>query len=538
MWNVLIVDDEKKVCELIKHMIPWEALRLQLVATAYNGLEAKEILKRESVDIVITDARMPECDGIQLVKWCHQQKKTIRYIVISGYRHFEYAHGALQYGVDAYLLKPINQSELIQSLQMIIEKLEQKRQEISNNEEMQQRMLRNREHLRKHFIGSYIFDGQRFCKKEIDSVDLVNEEFQLQFLTGVYRAIFIKVDNTKNTGYKIEKLLNKMCQITEAYLAEFCNEVLVTNVYSGTVAFFNYSLETEPVIIEKIEFLYQEIEKIIDIFEGLYLTLGVGTKETYIQKIHTCVVTATDAVKYRIVVHKGIIEYDKYQYEMLPVESVWTLARQNLLENYMCTSNVDGIRKMIFDLKLEYSCKRNLSPVLLYDILQEIYEFSGNIFSSEVEEKADEDMMCKAYEESVDRAVTENMLWESILDFLLKCTAKIDVGRQCQQTKPIRMVKEYIDQHYMENITLETVAGEVNLTANYISAIFRREEGVNFLDYITAKRIEKASYLLRKSDLSMTMILEKVGYTSVKYFSRLFKKTLGMKPSEYRKLYS
>ena len=124
-WRVLIADDEPKVCALIQYLIPWEELGLELAAVVSNGLEAMDVLKEKPVDIVITDARMPECDGIELIKWCHQRKMQLKYMVSSGYRHFEYAHGALQYGVDYYLLKPINQKELIQSLREIVGQLEQ-----------------------------------------------------------------------------------------------------------------------------------------------------------------------------------------------------------------------------------------------------------------------------------------------------------------------------------------------------------------------------------------------------------------------------
>ena len=81
-------------------------------------------------------------------------------------------------------------------------------------------------------------------------------------------------------------------------------------------------------------------------------------------------------------------------------------------------------------------------------------------------------------------------------------------------------------------------AETAGLSANYVSAIFRKETGVNFSDYITARRMDAATELLRKTELRIGEIAERVGYTDVKHFSKLCKKTLGMKPSEYRKLYS
>lgn len=107
-----------------------------------------------------------------------------------------------------------------------------------------------------------------------------------------------------------------------------------------------------------------------------------------------------------------------------------------------------------------------------------------------------------------------------------------------QEIQPIRIVRQYVDEHYMEDISLDDVAEQVKLSKNYISTVFKKETGVNFSDYLTAKRVDEAADLLRKTNLSIAEVANRVGYNDVKYFSKLCKKKLGMKPSEYRKLYS
>ena len=107
-----------------------------------------------------------------------------------------------------------------------------------------------------------------------------------------------------------------------------------------------------------------------------------------------------------------------------------------------------------------------------------------------------------------------------------------------QQTKPVRLLKTYIEEHYGEPISLDSAAEYVKLSPNYVSTIFKKETGVSFLEYLTTARLDAATEMLRKTDMSINEIAEKVGYADVKYFSKLCRKTLGMKPSEYRKLYS
>lgn len=537
MWKVLIADDEKKVCELIQYLVPWEQMGLEVTAVVSNGLEAIEVLKQETIDIVITDARMPECDGIELIKWCHQAKKNLKYIVISGYRHFEYAHGALQYGVDCYLLKPINQNELIHSLQKLIEKLEQEADMWQNNQKIQQRMSLDRDRLRRHFIGSYIFDGTSFCNRQIESAEEINDEYQTSFAEGIYQALFIKIDNVENVGYNMEKLLIKLKEQTEARLEGFGNEMLATMLHSGIMVLLNYPVEKEREFLQEVETLHEELEKTLDIFEGLSMTLGIGCKEYSICQINHCITTATDAIKYRIYLKKAIIPYENHPYRMVPREDVWTKEQSELLEKHIRNGNRDGVKKLLFDCCLQFRREKQLSPVLIFGILQEISRDMERLLS-EVTEETVYDTVFWEFSEAMDQINTEEELWKRLEQLLESCMEVLEQELSSKQTRPFRIVKEYIEEHYAEPISLEMMAEKVNLSANYVSAMFRKEAGVTFLEYVTAKRMEVATELLRKTDLSIGEIAQRVGYGDVKYFSKLCKKTLGMKPSEYRKLYS
>lgn len=102
MYKVIIADDEPKVSQLIKNLIDWEALNLEHAATAHDGYEALELIKKHNPDIVITDVRMPGYDGIELIKNAKEFNQDIDFIVVSGYQHFDYAYNAIKYGVNSY----------------------------------------------------------------------------------------------------------------------------------------------------------------------------------------------------------------------------------------------------------------------------------------------------------------------------------------------------------------------------------------------------------------------------------------------------
>ena len=99
MLEVLIVDDETKVCWLLEQIIDWDTLHAKCIGTAVNGVEAYSYVKKHKPDVVITDIRMPDMDGLELVRRVKEVHQNCIFIIISGYQQFEYAHAAIKYGV-------------------------------------------------------------------------------------------------------------------------------------------------------------------------------------------------------------------------------------------------------------------------------------------------------------------------------------------------------------------------------------------------------------------------------------------------------
>ena len=98
----------------------------------------------------------------------------------------------------------------------------------------------------------------------------------------------------------------------------------------------------------------------------------------------------------------------------------------------------------------------------------------------------------------------------------------------------VEMAKEYIDGHYSKDISLDDVSRIVNISPYYFSKIFKEETGVNFIEYLTQIRMDRAKELLTDSSYSMKEICAKIGYADPNYFSRTFKKNVGVTPTEYK----
>ncbi|WP_391574576.1 response regulator [Cohnella sp.] len=122
MLKVLLVDDEKWVVKSLKSIVDWRSLGYEIIGEAFNGVDGYEQIKRLSPDLVFTDIRMPGMDGLELIRRGNELDKEIGFIVTSGYKEFEYARKAMQYGALSYLLKPFDETEFVAVLDQFVQK--------------------------------------------------------------------------------------------------------------------------------------------------------------------------------------------------------------------------------------------------------------------------------------------------------------------------------------------------------------------------------------------------------------------------------
>ena len=121
--QIIIADDEQNICEMLKQLIRFDEMDMELVHMSNDGEDLKKSIMLYRPDIVITDIRMPVTDGLEVIRWCNENGYKTNFVVLSGYHQFEYAYNALKYKVNDYLLKPVNEDELNETLLRIGEKI-------------------------------------------------------------------------------------------------------------------------------------------------------------------------------------------------------------------------------------------------------------------------------------------------------------------------------------------------------------------------------------------------------------------------------
>lgn len=204
-----------------------------------NGEDLRNVIVKENADIVITDIHMPVMDGLEVIRWCNENGCETNFIVLSGYHQFEYAYNALKYKVNDYLLKPLNEDELNETLERIAKGIREGEQKKDNSAYIQS--------LHEHFMKtvSYYRNGQR---PVYDNVDMVNQEFMLKAEPGIFRFLFICVDDLrkdKQGNEQLNSVIEKLKDLAEKKMSHCCFEYVCRARTRSMKIFLNYPSDQE-----------------------------------------------------------------------------------------------------------------------------------------------------------------------------------------------------------------------------------------------------------------------------------------------------
>ena len=536
LLKVVIADDEERICRLIVKLIDWDALEMNVVGIANNGIEAIELVKTLIPDIVITDIRMPGYDGLDMIMKAKEINEQIEFIIISGYGQFEYAQKAIRYGVSDYLLKPIKKEELEKTLLKIKETLKDRRGMLSLEEKYELQVRNEREEKRYAFLSNLLLLEDE-SEEEFD-LKTVNEDYFFSFAPGVFQFLNLKVDCDMRILNNNRKLLEeKVGENIENTLKELVYEISYLFEDSSFIILLNYDHSQSQALAKKYGELIKELHATHPISNEIAFTLGVGAVVNSIGKLGFSYETSRWAVEERILkgtfhvleigekketdlISSGIINdfYMKFSQKVERLDIQGTIKiLQELKENILNMKDVTGheiihISKEICNL-YTFTLRKNKFQIM-----------DGISFLNDFENKCNScknlDMVFHTLQKSISNSMQDIMDEKTIMD-----------------SKPIRDAKRYMENNYMKNLTLDEVSGIIGFSASYFSSLFKKETGVSFIEYISDVRISRAKELLKESDLRVSDVCEMVGYSDVKYFTKSFIKHTGLKPNEFRKIY-
>ncbi|MFD3157266.1 response regulator [Haloimpatiens sp. FM7330] len=510
MIKVMIVDDEYLARQVMKQTIEWEKYKCRLCAEASNGVEAVEIAKKIRPDIVITDINMPGKDGIEMAKEIKNFNPECNFIVITGYDEFEYARAAVKISAVDFILKPIDEDEFVSSIKKAVKDVEKKRETCNiTSEKILLNMMRG--------------------KIQIKELDLESN--------GIYLNNIVIV-NIKNDSY--ENLLEND-NVFELYSQNgHIIQIIKENIKDCYVIECH---EDKLAIILKAD----EIGRSLDIHECIQnvkdlvekktnTTISLGISNIFnINYIRDAYEQSKEALKNRLYFGKNnIMYYDSINFS---VNGTRVNIEQNERELILSIKACDKVKvekrlSKIYEYMKENRCST-------YFIKQVSIELVLKVLNILADHNIKEDKIFgKQFNvyKNADTLSTINELYSWVLKVMLDVIRNIKISMIEKEENGVERAIQYIKSNYCSDITLSEISSKVYLNESYLSRKIKQRLGINFKEYLTKLRMEKAIGLLNKPNIRVSEVANQVGYMDYRRFTSNFKKYTGYSPSEFLKI--
>lgn len=508
--KLVIIEDEIRIREGLIHLLDKLNRNIEVVGVAEDGIEGLEIIKRYNPDLIITDIRMPKMDGLQMLEALHKQRVPYKAIVLSAYSEFAYAQQAIKLGVSEYLIKPIAADELLQAIKNIEAQIAYE-QSLKAQSPKQFRTLKNL--LYSILLGSTVVDD------ELDA-----------FLRSAYKLdpgnTYAILDIYLGSGF--QKWSQALCSELSLLLdgASF-GHCFVEHPQGGEMLIILYNMD-EPGAAEKYiqHLLIAQVKTIAEYDAACGWVCFSG-----LDKMKENLARLRKNLDWSIVFgKKALISYpaaEKIRFESLP----YPIDLESQAKTELCALEYeklsDTFQCFLKALKSRIFCPKEIKETMI--------RFLWSVISvvKEIDYSASIQLEQQMLMERVVTAVT----WSELSGSLTMLGEALNKVRHEQVTSlPVRRAKSMVHECYSQGITLDEIAGKLNITPEYLGALFHKEVGETFSSYIKNYRVKKAKGLLIGTDMKIYDISSAVGYVDPKYFSRVFRDATGQLPAEFRRL--
>ncbi|QHW33077.1 response regulator [Paenibacillus rhizovicinus] len=513
MLNIVIVDDEEIIRLGLAKMIGKLSGEYQVAGSFEDGEEALAALEElgASVDLIITDIKMPYLDGLSFIERLREKHPEMPCVILSGYNDFEYARRAIQSGVDDYMLKPVDAQELA----VLLGKVAQRRERLRADEERQELSSRQLE------------AGQR-------------EERLRRLLAG-------------GAG----------------------EESVLPNEGQGAILVFRSSNPlVQESLLHYLHALKEQIREAVVMQEGLVAAVVLLSGREAVQQPQR----ALRAVSLRVMDHLqirggGFLAIGECFADPQAGAAGWSRAYRDALaaSRHLFSADRGNVLQSAADLKTKAEPWRLTAPVLEEQLktacemldaqaikallprffaeaeqgkagYEEVIHLANHLFytlATRIDGFADALQGLQGGNFDFHQRAAALYAIQDVRDWLVSFAVQVmealEPGRTANGNRAIEKAKAWIQEHYRKEIELTVLSETVFLNASYFSYLFKRETGQTITEYVTMVRMAKAKeYLKERLDLKAYQVGEMVGYADGIYFNKLFKKTIGVTPQQYR----
>ena len=519
MYKLLIVDDEPNIRAGLKNLVEWDVYGIEIAGEAEDGMKAYLQIKHHQPDIALIDISMPNMTGLELIELCNNLDNPPKFIILSGYNDFEYVRTAIRYGAVNYLLKPVNQEELTNTIVSTVKLLDNSRAQKTYFKEGIQ-ILRNDTLL-------------RLLTHRIDSKELREKSrfLHLTFRCSSMRVGLLKPNKSQEINSKpilsaadiesCQTLCNSVCS---CYAALDADTMLILILLD-----YSHSLDENDFL----NLLQTCVQQLSDAHPSLFYT-AVGPN----------VASANEL-------------YLSYNQALQEIERKQTCEQVLQKESSQLTGNTD-VQEILFDTRVIIQALKNNTEEKINEIVQTYFHSISNCPQADLEsikyaliEAIIEIMQKLDFSPLTDQSIhslkqrafsiirssnTTAALEENLIVFFHVLSEQLNENTNSKYSTLVQNTLNYVREHYHDcNLSLKTLAAKMDVNPTYLGRQFSLETKEYFSDYINRIRIAQAIQLLNSTSWKTSKIAESVGFTTVSYFFTIFKKVTGGRPGDYRK---
>ncbi len=510
--KLLIVDDEALTRDGLMRSIDWNSLGVSQVLLADDGANGLALAKKTIPDIILTDVRMPKMSGIEMSRRIQQQNPDCQIIFMSGYSDKAYLKAAIMLKAVRYVEKPIDENEIKEAVREAACSVTEKRRQYQTYELFQKEEA-SRLALRLTKPGFSLQASQNICGSLSIHSSTCFSTLILKFNKQL--SDFMEAD-LSCLMKQLEALVEKhgLAQIHTLKNEEF----LILHLY-GAARPSEYALEK----------LCHEIKLLLNPYRQYYIVVGktvTGPEKVYLS-YHSAAILAQNAFFHPygsiLLSHQEQEKQDLPDTERFP-EQFFSL---------LSAKDIPGAKSLALQLYEQLSCNHAMLANQAKDIY---YKLLLNLSAAVYQRKlaaAPGVAETESPMELVAKCSNLQELFSLLMDKLYAFEQLLE--GPSSENSTVFLIRDYIGKHFSnDRLSIKDISEHVHLSSSYICTLFKTETGQTLNQYITEYRIEKAKLLLADPRNKIGEISEKVGYSDGNYFSKSFKKAVGLSPSEYR----
>ncbi|MEK0316485.1 response regulator [Cohnella sp. 56] len=534
MYKLLIVDDEEYIVRSLAETVAWDAAEISQVYTAFSGDEALRILEKQPIDLVISDIRMPGMSGLELIERAGRQWPKIKFLILTGHADFEYAQQAIKNKANDFLLKPLHDETLLQSVKQTTAQIKREWEEISSYRRANATLRENLPYLQQLLL-SQLINGKKFSNPYlVQHLETLN----IPIAPGTeFQTLLVRRDDYGSADdFNAYSLLEfAIGNIAEEMLSPEHRLWKCTDVHDYIVFAIwpQDPKEAAETWSRKLELIAQQFQENCKTYLKFKVSVVLGPRGVFPAEIPDVYQQCLAAIRERI---GGLEEMFIVVDDADPQTQVDYLSRMYeppALVHLLEAGNWDGSADKINDILAQLEDNWAHSEEHLLEAAHAFSAAFAYIFHKHgylLSVMLGQDYSLFANQQQL-RTIQQLKDWTSrLLDLLRKET---DQKRKNTHSALVHKIHDYIKGNLAE-ASLQTIADQVYLNPVYLSRVYKEETGEGISEYVSRLKMDTAVHLLRNSHKKIYEIAEEVGYQNVPHFIKIFKRQYGITPQDFR----